>query len=190
MHHLDNWAKRDQLDVTCFIISLYNAQHVSDVNTSETCWALYKEIIKQVTSSWSLFTQLFNTSVLQPSMKHLYTAVQGWLTQWRFKIFWLRYLEEKYLEDGSRKLPGTSVTVYQLTQYHIPKDLNLHQCSYKNLVSHTIIQPYQLAKTVCTCLPLQMTNLMTGTNITLCRRRNLYGQRKFFVASWLYVQMS
>jgi len=27
-------VKRDQLDVTCFIISLFNAQHVSDVNTS------------------------------------------------------------------------------------------------------------------------------------------------------------
>ena len=27
-------VKRDQLDVTCFIISLLNAQHVSDVNTS------------------------------------------------------------------------------------------------------------------------------------------------------------
>ena len=34
VHHLDNWIKRDQLDVTCFIISLFNAQHVSDVNTS------------------------------------------------------------------------------------------------------------------------------------------------------------
>jgi len=33
VHHLDSWIKRDQLDVTCFIISLYNAQHVSDVNT-------------------------------------------------------------------------------------------------------------------------------------------------------------
>ena len=29
-----SWVKRGQLDVTCFIISLYNAQHVSDVNTS------------------------------------------------------------------------------------------------------------------------------------------------------------
>jgi len=29
-----NWIKIDQLDVTCFIISLFNAQHVSDVNTS------------------------------------------------------------------------------------------------------------------------------------------------------------
>jgi len=118
VHHLDSWVKRDQLDVTCFIISLYNVQHVSDVNTSilrslwlmcwviswvtliwfdvcwscvvvwlwwcgirmqaealvpqpheitqhishkllrmdvltsETCWALYKEIIKQVTSGF------------------------------------------------------------------------------------------------------------------------------------------
>jgi len=34
VHHLDSWVKRDQLDVTLFIISLYNAQHVSDVNTS------------------------------------------------------------------------------------------------------------------------------------------------------------
>ena len=30
----NSWIKRDQLDVTCFIISLFNAQHVSDVNTS------------------------------------------------------------------------------------------------------------------------------------------------------------
>ena len=116
VHHLDSWIKGDQLDVTCFIISLFNAQHVSnvstsilrslrlivdlfhglycsgsmcvgvtlwfgwggvvsffrlkqsfkisrkllriDVLTSETCWALNNEIIKQVTSSWSLFIQL------------------------------------------------------------------------------------------------------------------------------------
>jgi len=31
---VDGGIKRDQLDVTCFIISLFNAQHVSDVNTS------------------------------------------------------------------------------------------------------------------------------------------------------------
>ena len=34
VHHLDSWIKRDQLDVICFISSLFNAQHVSDVNTS------------------------------------------------------------------------------------------------------------------------------------------------------------
>jgi len=33
VHHLDSWVKRHQLDVTCFIISLFNAQHISDVNT-------------------------------------------------------------------------------------------------------------------------------------------------------------
>jgi len=32
-----------------------------DVLTSETCWALNNEIIKQVTSSWSLFIQLVMT---------------------------------------------------------------------------------------------------------------------------------
>ena len=46
MHHLDSWIKRDQLDVTCFIISVFNAQYVSDVNTSILrslrliCWVI------------------------------------------------------------------------------------------------------------------------------------------------------
>jgi hypothetical protein len=34
MHHLDSWIKIDQLDVTCFIISLFTAQHVSNVSVS------------------------------------------------------------------------------------------------------------------------------------------------------------
>ena len=34
VHHLDSWIKIDQLDVTCFIISLFNAQHLSNVSTS------------------------------------------------------------------------------------------------------------------------------------------------------------
>jgi len=45
--HLEkSWIKGDQLDVTCFIISLFNAQHVSDVNTSILrslrlmCWVI------------------------------------------------------------------------------------------------------------------------------------------------------
>jgi len=46
VHHLDSWVKRDQLDVTCFIISLLNARYVSDVNTSILrslrlmCWVI------------------------------------------------------------------------------------------------------------------------------------------------------
>jgi len=38
-----------------------------DILTSKTCWALNKEIIKQVTSSWSLFTQLHITILLVTS---------------------------------------------------------------------------------------------------------------------------
>ena len=34
VHHLDSWKKIDQLDVTCFIISLFNGHHVSNVSTS------------------------------------------------------------------------------------------------------------------------------------------------------------
>jgi len=33
VHHLDSWIKIDQLEVTCFIISLFTAQHVSNVST-------------------------------------------------------------------------------------------------------------------------------------------------------------
>ena len=46
VHHLDSWIKRNQLDVTCLIISLFNAQLVSDVNTSILrslrliCWVI------------------------------------------------------------------------------------------------------------------------------------------------------
>jgi len=46
VHHLDSWMKTDQLDVTCFFISLFNAQHVSDVNISILrslrliCWVI------------------------------------------------------------------------------------------------------------------------------------------------------
>ena len=31
VHHLDSWIKIDQLHVTCFIISLLTAEHVSNV---------------------------------------------------------------------------------------------------------------------------------------------------------------
>ena len=34
MHHLDSWIKIDQLDVTCFTISPFTAQRVSNVSTS------------------------------------------------------------------------------------------------------------------------------------------------------------
>ena len=34
MHQLDSWIKIDQLDVTCFIVSLFTAQHVLNVTTS------------------------------------------------------------------------------------------------------------------------------------------------------------
>jgi len=46
VHHLDGWIKTDQLDVTSFIISLFTAQHVSNVNTSIfrslrlICWVI------------------------------------------------------------------------------------------------------------------------------------------------------
>ena len=109
MHHRDSWIKKDQLDVTCFIISLFTAQHVSNVSTSifrslrlvvdlfhglycsgsmsvgVTVWfgwggvlslcrlkqsfSLHSEIIKQVTSSWSIFIQLSVKTLSTPARK-------------------------------------------------------------------------------------------------------------------------
>ena len=46
VHHLDSWIKIDQLAVICFIFSLFNAQHVSNVRTSIfrslrlICWVI------------------------------------------------------------------------------------------------------------------------------------------------------
>jgi len=58
MHHPDSWIKRDQLDVTCFIISLFNAQHVSDVNTSIlrslllVCWVISRVVLLWFDVCW------------------------------------------------------------------------------------------------------------------------------------------
>ena len=53
MHHLDSWIKRDLLDVICFIISLFNVQHVSDVNASILrSWRLICWVISRVVLSW------------------------------------------------------------------------------------------------------------------------------------------
>ena len=51
--HKDCWIKRDQLDVTCFIMSLFTAQHVSDVNTSilRSLWLIWR-VISWVVLFW------------------------------------------------------------------------------------------------------------------------------------------
>jgi len=55
---LDIWIKRDQPDVTCFFISLFNAQHVSDVNTSILrslrliCWVISWVVLLWYDDCW------------------------------------------------------------------------------------------------------------------------------------------
>ena len=61
VHHLHRWIKRDQLDVTCFIISLFSAQHVSDVNTSILrslrllCWVISWVVLIWFDVCWCYF---------------------------------------------------------------------------------------------------------------------------------------
>jgi hypothetical protein len=55
---LHSWIKRDQLDVACFIISLFNAQHVSGVNTSILrslrliCWVISWVVLLWYDACW------------------------------------------------------------------------------------------------------------------------------------------
>jgi hypothetical protein len=66
VHHLDSGIKRDQLDVTCFFISLFNAQHVSDVNTSILrslqliCWVISWVVKRDQFDVTCFFISLFN----------------------------------------------------------------------------------------------------------------------------------
>jgi len=58
VHHLDSWINRDQLDVTCFFISLFHAQHVSDVSTSILrslrliCWVISWVVLLWYNACW------------------------------------------------------------------------------------------------------------------------------------------
>ena len=56
--HIGSWIKIDRLDVTCFIISLFNAQHVSGVNTSILrnlrliCWVISSVVLLWFDVCW------------------------------------------------------------------------------------------------------------------------------------------
>ena len=45
------------------VVSLCRLKFQMDVLTFETCWAVNGEILKQVTSSWSIFIQLYNKTL-------------------------------------------------------------------------------------------------------------------------------
>ena len=61
VHHPNSSIKWDQLDVTCFFISLFNAQHVSDVNTSIIrclrliCWVISLVVLLWYDVCWCYF---------------------------------------------------------------------------------------------------------------------------------------
>ena len=84
VHHLDSWIKRNQLDVTCFFVSLFDAQHVSDVNTSilrslrliwwviswvvlfwfDACWCYV--VVRYPDAGWSTGASGYHTTPAKP----------------------------------------------------------------------------------------------------------------------------
>ena len=67
-HTSISWIKRDQLDVTCFIISLFNTQRVSDVNTSILrslrliCWVISWVVLLWFDVCWCYTSNQSNTT--------------------------------------------------------------------------------------------------------------------------------
>ena len=75
MHYLDSWIKIDHLDITCFIISLFTAQRVSNVSTS-------------IFRSLRLIVNLFHGLYCSGSMCVGVTVWFGWggvVSLWRLK---------------------------------------------------------------------------------------------------------
>ena len=81
----NSWIKIDQLEVTCFIISLFNAQHVSNVSTSILrsmwliCWVISWVVLLRfdvcwcygvVRLGWSGIFMQAEALVLQPDKWH------------------------------------------------------------------------------------------------------------------------
>ena len=74
-----SWIKRDQLDVTCFIISLFNAQHVSDVNTSIhrslrlICWVTSWVVLLRFDMCWCYVVVWFGWCGIRMHCLNLHT---------------------------------------------------------------------------------------------------------------------
>jgi len=79
MDRASSWQlnkERDQLDVTCSIISLFNAQHVSDVNTSILrnlrliCWAISWVVLLWYDVCWCYVVVWLHPDTTPPQQNH------------------------------------------------------------------------------------------------------------------------
>ena len=96
--HCSTWVKRDQLDVTCFIISLFNAQHVSDVNSSilrslrPICWVISWVVLFWFDVCWCYVAVWLGWCVIRMQAEALVPLVPqpayGYLT-WQ-RVMWFR----------------------------------------------------------------------------------------------------
>ena len=79
VHHLDSWVKRDQLDATCFIITLFSAQHVSDINTSILrSLRLIRRVTSWVVSGSMCVAVMLQCGTLQPNTNTHRTRYNPW----------------------------------------------------------------------------------------------------------------
>ena len=89
VHHLCSWIKIDQLDFTCFIISLFTAQHVSNVSTS-------------IFRSLRLIVDLFHVLYCSGSMCVGVAVWFGWggvVSLCRLKHYWFWWIRPGLVHD-------------------------------------------------------------------------------------------
>ena len=105
------WSTSNQSNTTHEITQQISRKLLRmDVLTSETCWALNNEIIKQVTSNWSLFSQLPIQTI------YLYTDYIGkfWEQKKWTKFMGMRCIREKWIEFS---LQTMKMTVFWLPAF-------------------------------------------------------------------------
>ena len=99
---LNSWIKRDQLDVTCFI-PLFNAQHVSDVNTS---------ILRSLRIIWCIIT---------------WVVMLWFVVCWCYVVVWLgRFVSVcrlKHYQHTSNQSNTTHVITDQISRKFLRMDV-------------------------------------------------------------------
>jgi len=104
-----SWIKRDQLDVTYFFISLFNAQHVSDVNTSKLrsllfiCWVISWVVLLWFDVCWCYVVVWLGWCGVV-SGRRLKQCSLASIRQYLFDVCLLQYIQFWTPDDGRKDL--------------------------------------------------------------------------------------
>ena len=116
-----------------------------DVLTFETCWTLNNEIIKQVTSSWSIFIQLWFIIISHwQRQTHVTTGISSCSV-----VKLLCSLYQKYPVDSGYKVsctvPRSVFTVMEVSWKSVNENTwVIHECEFISYSKWPVISTYRL----------------------------------------------